>query len=356
MAKKIRISDIARTAGVSPGTVDRVIHNRGRVSPAARESVEKALAKLDYRPNIHISAISLRKKYRIVVTTPQFSAGEYWSIIHKGVQRAVREFDSLDIECKVLCYDQFDLFSCRSTFEQAAKLNADAVIIGATFRDETVVLTNHLEDNNIPYVYVDSMVEGTYPLAFFSSDHYTCGRLIGKLITGICPSDSSFVLFQAVRTGDASANTTILRKKGFMDFCHEKGIAESVIRAPFSVTEPEKNKELIGNLFARHPEAKGAIVLSSRGNVIAEYLRTHGVGGVRIVGIDLTDGNMEAIGSGRIDFVVGQRPEQQGFMAVKALIQKMVYGRAPKSENYLPMDIITRENAAYYCEFADTTI
>ena len=42
MAKKIRIKDIAETAGVSPGTVDRVLHNRGDVSEASRRRAEEA--------------------------------------------------------------------------------------------------------------------------------------------------------------------------------------------------------------------------------------------------------------------------------------------------------------------------
>ena len=44
---KIRIKDIAERAGVSVGTVDRVLHERPNVSKAAREKVEQALAEMD---------------------------------------------------------------------------------------------------------------------------------------------------------------------------------------------------------------------------------------------------------------------------------------------------------------------
>ena len=48
MTDKIRIKDIAQQSGVSVGTVDRVLHNRPNVSPAAREKVEKILKEMNY--------------------------------------------------------------------------------------------------------------------------------------------------------------------------------------------------------------------------------------------------------------------------------------------------------------------
>ena len=45
------IKDVAIAAGVSPGTVDRVLHNRGKVSEAKRKKVLKAIEKLDYTPS-----------------------------------------------------------------------------------------------------------------------------------------------------------------------------------------------------------------------------------------------------------------------------------------------------------------
>ena len=63
MNDKIRIKDIAERAGVSVGTVDRVLHNRPNVSPKAREKVEAALKEVDYHPNMYASALAYNKSY-----------------------------------------------------------------------------------------------------------------------------------------------------------------------------------------------------------------------------------------------------------------------------------------------------
>ena len=58
---KIRIKDIAERAGVSVGTVDRVLHKRPNVSKSALEKVEKALKEMDYKPNMYASALAYNK-------------------------------------------------------------------------------------------------------------------------------------------------------------------------------------------------------------------------------------------------------------------------------------------------------
>ena len=49
---KPRIKDIAKMAGVSEGTVDRVLHNRGEVSEKSKEAVLKVLEEIQYSPNL----------------------------------------------------------------------------------------------------------------------------------------------------------------------------------------------------------------------------------------------------------------------------------------------------------------
>ena len=77
MAKEnITIKDIAARAGVSTGTVDRVLHKRPNVSKSALEKVNKALEELDYRPNMYASALAYNKTYTFYVVLPCLSTNK----------------------------------------------------------------------------------------------------------------------------------------------------------------------------------------------------------------------------------------------------------------------------------------
>ena len=65
--KNYKIKDIAAMAGVSVGTVDRVLHNRGDVSEKSRKKVEQVLEKILYRPNLLVSSIGVKRKITLAI-------------------------------------------------------------------------------------------------------------------------------------------------------------------------------------------------------------------------------------------------------------------------------------------------
>ena len=82
----IRIVDIAKMAGVSVGTVDRVIHNRGRVSEENRKKVQAILEMVHYQPNLMARSLAASKKqYHLLAITPSFVQGEYWGSLFRKV-------------------------------------------------------------------------------------------------------------------------------------------------------------------------------------------------------------------------------------------------------------------------------
>lgn len=56
------IKDIAALAGVSRGTVDRVLNNRGSVNPATAEKINEIAKALDYKPNKAAGACRSKKE------------------------------------------------------------------------------------------------------------------------------------------------------------------------------------------------------------------------------------------------------------------------------------------------------
>lgn len=352
MQQKIRIKDIAEMSGVSPGTVDRIIYNRGRVSESARLAVEEVLKKVNYKPNIHITGLALKRKYKIVITTPNVMEGEYWESIHSGIQHALEEYENIRVKCLVYTYNQYDIYSCREVYKEIAQMDADAVIIGTTFKEETVLLSRQLDEKEIPYIFVDSTMENTSPLAYFTSDHYMCGYLVAKLITSIIPAESDIGMLQAVRIGDESANTSILRKKGFQDYMTSKNITNKIERIPFTAMEPEKYDEQLGHFFMDHHQIGGVVVLNSRGGIVADYFARKEIRDIKLICVDLTAPNVWGLKNGYIDFVISQGPDHQGFLAMRTLIEYLIYRQPVKVQNFVQLDILTKETIDHYNQFS----
>ena len=100
--EKIRIKDIAERAGVSVGTVDRVLHNRPNVSKPAREKVEEALKEMNYQPNVYASALAYNKSYVFNMLLPQHESEAYWEEIEQGVKKAIDVRRDFHIDVKLL--------------------------------------------------------------------------------------------------------------------------------------------------------------------------------------------------------------------------------------------------------------
>ncbi len=116
----------------------------------------------------------------------------------------------------------------KKVFKEISEMDMDALIVGPTFNEETATLCKKMDAKEIPYVFVDSTIDNTSPIAFFTSDHYMIGCLMAKLITSIIPNNTNIGILQAVRTGDKSANSTIQRKKRVYRFSCKKTIASTI--------------------------------------------------------------------------------------------------------------------------------
>lgn len=355
MARQIKINDIAKMAGVSSGTVDRVLHNRGGVSESSKKTVERILAEVGYRYNIHTSAVSLTKEFNLVITTPSGVPGEYWGSIMSGIEHALKEFSDINIHCSQALYNQFDVYSCRSAFDSVLEMSPDAVIIGPTFASETVRLCNELDKSEVPYVFVDSVIDGTSPVASYTTDQYACGHLLGRLLSSFTPSDAKFAICGTARVGDERSNNTRERKKGFLAYFKETDRSGSVTEIRFSISNPKETEKLILDMMEKNPDIKGIAVLNSRGYVVADILRRHGIDDIRLISFDLTSNNVRCIQNESIAAVLCQRPELQGFFSVKSLIHWLLYRNADADRHHkMPIDVVFKENLPFYKEIVDS--
>ena len=351
MPQQLTIKQIAQLAGVSAGTVDRVLHNRGKVSPEALEAVQSVLSAQSYKYNLHTSAVAYKKtkkSIRLVVSIPSSEKGEYWDLIRRGIDRALVEYGDFHIETQYRFFDQFNSLSCRQTFEAIAEENCSAVILATTYIEETQALCGRLSERRIPYFFVDGTVPGTNPVASCKADQEACGRLLARLMDGLTPSGKALALLHPRRIGTQISNNSAARMSAFKAYFAEKGPGRTIRESLFSTGSKEEIPAEVQAFLNRNPDVGGIAVVISNSYLISDALKADGIEGIVVGGFDVTDGNARCIREGTLDFLIDQHPEHQGFNAVEATLHYLIYG-APDDTlgEYLPIDIVFKENLPF---------
>jgi len=346
MAKKLTIKQIAVLSGVSAGTVDRILHNRGKVSPKALTKVNRVLEEQGYTFNIHTSAVSFRKKFLIVTAFPRNTESEYWDLVLQGVKKAEEEYSDIAIECRCLFFGQYSAKSCAEVFASIPQMKPSGVIIGTTYVEETKDLCRQLDEDGVPYVFVDGDVEDANPIASFFADQTVCGKMMAKLISAFSPADSQIALSHPLREGGRVSNNAQHRinsfKQHFKNSMDDARLKDFFFtpNAPASVT----NKEL-REFLDHNPQVKSIAVCLSTVNIIAASLFSMGRTDIHVCGFDLTPTAAQCFQKGTLDFVIDQHPTQQGYMAFDTMVHYLVYGATNKPvKNVIRAEVVFPEN------------
>ena len=80
---------------------------------------------------------------------------------------------------------------------------------------------------------------------------------------------------------------------------------------------------------------------------MAEYLKHKKLSGVRLVGYGLIEKNIAYLKEEYITYLLSEHPDVQGYSAVKAALEYLIYGKQGRVLNYTPVDILIKENVDY---------
>lgn len=345
----IRITDIAEMAGVSVGTVDRVIHNRGRVSEENEAKVKAVLKRVNYRPNLVARSLASKKQYHFVALIPSFEPGEYWEAISEGIDKAATETELYNVDVTKLFFDQYD----NDTFDEIANglldgEEIDGVLIATLFTDSVIRLSRTLDTKELPYIYVDSNIAGEHQLAYFGTESYDAGRIAAKLLLNQTGASSDILIARIVHSGKNDSNQGRNRKEGFCRYLQENGFDGKLHEVELKLGDKEYNFSKLDELFQAVPRIEGAVIFNSTCFILGDYLKERNMKNVKLVGYDLIKKNTELLSEGIIAALIAQRPERQGYDGIKSLCSHLVLKQEPEKVNLMPIDILIRENLKYY--------
>lgn len=347
--RKARIKDIAQLAGVSIGTVDRVLHNRGEVADLTKDKVLKIAKDLKYTPNFIAQALKAKKRLKIISLLPEPTEDNaFWHKHPEGIKRAITALSPFPVIPEQLTFDMLCEEDFRNKTLEVLKRKPDGVILAPIFKDETIVFSDQLRKIGIPLVFIDGFVKEAHFLSYTGEDVFQSGRVAGQLTDMVTEVDKDILIINIARNLQ-NVHHLNNRTMGFMSYFPESGRNQGM-KISLNISDPGKEsiKNELDKVLKKNPDIASMFITGSKSFKIADYLSSEGIRNINIIGYDLLDKNVDYLNKGMIRFLIGQRPEEQTYLSVRKLFNYLSMNMIPDKFEYLPVDIVTSENVKFF--------
>ena len=334
------VVEIAKRAGVSIGTVDRVLHNRGRVSEETRIRIQEIIDSEGYQPNPLALQLKRNIEYKIGVLIPELEKeSRYWNLIHDGVLLAAKDLAAFSFKIESFHFTRPDRISLNEAFTKMAAAGCAAWVIAPVMQEETLVLLMGNE-KKVPYVFLDSPLPGAQPVTTVAQDPFRGGVLAGRLMELVSRTNGPFAV---VRPYTEAFNLNE-RSRGFIDWFASRGDIR-VLDIVCSESDMKATYALLDETIRANPDLSGIFAVTAIGHKIADYIVSQKLKEkIAIIGYDLVGENIARLKSGDIDCLISQRPEEQGRHVMQQLYRKLVLEENANPQIEMPFDIFFKEN------------
>ncbi len=349
MKKRIRIKDIADKAGVSTGTVDRVLHDRGNVAPDVKSKVLEVAKELGYERNRLASALAYNRTIRVATLLPNPEKDPYWKQTNFGIQKALKAVQHYGLLSEQFYFNLFSPKSFIASARQALEKKPRGILFPPIFSQEAHWLLDQCKEFNIPTVIINTNIKEATPLCYIGQDSYQSGVLGARLLNfGLTSGQTCCILNIDFNT--KTAHHLLEKERGFRDYFVGNGNKQvEIIRKDFEgFNDRIQLCSFLKKLIREHHSLHGIFVTTSRTHKVADCLHEITDRKIKIVGFDLIDANLKYLQENKINFLINQNPAEQGFQGIMNLFKHLILKEKIEKIQYLPLDIVVKENAEYY--------
>lgn len=203
------MKDVAREAGVSIGTVSKVV-NGLHVRDSYRIRIEDAIQKLNYKVNSYAKGLRESKTHTVALLIPN-TRDPYFALLAYYINLALLKRKYL----MLLCSTEKNPWLEQEYVTMVQQNKVDG-IIGVTYNPDLIV------EKNVPFVTIDRSIGSEIPCV--ASDNFTGGQMVAEKLADLGCKNVAFC-----RTGPTVTSEPDKRKLGFESGCLARGLTYEAI-------------------------------------------------------------------------------------------------------------------------------
>ncbi|WP_426959497.1 LacI family DNA-binding transcriptional regulator [Muricoccus radiodurans] len=338
--QRIRVPDVAREAGVSTATVDRVLNGRPGVRPVTVERVVRAAAALGYILDTSPFVAQARRPMRLVFLLPEGS-NRFLTLLGHLVGETRARFEALGMTARVEFIRSFNPELLAKALREAGR-EADGVAFMALEHPAVREAVNALAEAGTPTVTLISDIANTRRAAYVGLENRAIGRTAGYLMARFIGRRPAKV---AMIAGSLSYRAHEEREMGFLHLFAELFPMIEVVGLREGQDDEAKNYRQSKTLLGRHPDLAGIYNIGGAALGIARALReARREMETVFIGHGLTPDTRTLLIEGTMDAVITQNP-RTSLMDCATIFDNLRAGReATCGVARTSGEIILREN------------
>lgn len=317
------IKEIAKLCGVSRGTVDRVVNNRGKVKPETEALIMKAIAEHGYTKNIVGRALTVKKTSPVIGIILCSEGNPFFDDVIAGFHAAQEDLRDYGATILLQTMCGHEVLQQLALIDELAP-NISALVIQPINSRRIAARLHALKESGVPVVTVNTDIEPGSRCCYVGSNYETGGAVAAGLLSLVTNKSANLGVIEGV----PSLMGHVLRQKGFED--HLRQIAPGITlvdRAP-ALDDPQQAYQATCRMLNEHPEIDAMFIVAAGVydvcRAIIDCRREHSI---RVVAYDDVPTTREMMRRGLVRAVVCQQPFEQGKRAVHEAFDMLLSGQ-----------------------------
>lgn len=334
--------DLARAAGVSLATVDRVLNDRPGVRAGTIARVNDAIRTLGFVRDISAANLARRRDYRFLFVLPE-TEGRFMSGVVGRIDEANRAFALERVHASVLRIAETDAHAIAASLDGLDPGAVDGVAIMAPASPQVRDAIDRLRRRGVSVVAFISKQPNAERSRFIGIDNRAAGRTAARLMGRFCGPGASGALLVVCETMQLLDN--LERRLGFDQVINEVFHGLRVTPSLETWGDPERTRSVLSHALANVTDLRGIYVMSSEAERVLDPLGPLiDVSRVVIVAHERTPCTEAGLRSGAVDAVITQ---DSGHLVRSALrvLRASVDARDPlESQETVRIEILVQDN------------
>lgn len=333
----VTLKDIALVAGVSVGTVDRALNNRGRINAEVAERVRSIAKQMNYRTNTVAKSLAIRNKNLTIAVVLHVQQNEFFGEVEDGLRRAQNEIRDFGITVKVYHCRDFDPADQLAQINNAVEDGAAGLILVPIEHPDITSKITQLKQEGLPVVFLTALLDNVSCFSAVHCDYPRSGRIAARLIDMISGGHGSVMIFSPSFTMFGHRQ----RVESFVKYIADKKSELHLIKIVELPNDSFGTYRITLEQLREYAQVDNVVFC---GNTEAVVRAIEECGRkINTVVYDFSPAAKSALLENHIDVALQQSPAEQGYRAVMILFDYLTSKKIPASEILVENKIIFKE-------------